>query len=448
MDFTGFKNQVIEICRELELAEYELYYQTGESTSVEVFQQEVNEFTSAVAGGVCFRCIVDGKMGYASTEAMSPEEARRLVAAAMDNARAKESSDPVFLGAGGQAYEDPGREQYPLPTTEELIQTALDTQKLLYAADEKVVDGTSTQTIREKMEISIYNSKGLDLNYVNQIAGLVAVAVVSDGTQMADDYAIRLGKLDTIDREALVSKASSGACRKLGGNPAPTGKYPVVFSPKAMAALLQTYQSVFSARMVQKGMSRLKDAEGTVIAASVVTIMDDPFHPESPMPMPFDAEGSPTRRKAVVEAGTLNTLLYDMETANLAGKTTTGNAAKGSYRSAVGIRSFSMYLASGECTPEQLLEQTQEGVYIDSLSGLHAGANTVSGDFSLQSEGYLIRQGKKTERVKAFTVAGNFYDLLKNIRTVANDSHLPMALGVTAFGAPTTLVDGLSVAGK
>ena len=96
----------------------------------------------------------------------------------------------------------------------------------------------------------------------------------------------------------------------------------------------------------------------------------------------------------------------------------------------------------------QLLEQAGNGVYINSLSGLHAGANAISGDFSLQSAGFLIENGKKTVPVKSFTVAGNFYDLLKNVVCVADDCQLPAAMGMTAFGAPTVLVNGLSIAGK
>ena len=99
-------------------------------------------------------------------------------------------------------------------------------------------------------------------------------------------------------------------------------------------------------------------------------------------------------------------------------------------------------------TEEELLAKAGNGVYINFLGGLHAGANAISGDFSLQSAGYMIEDGKKTTHVKSFTVAGNFYELLKNIEAVANNSHLPGAMGKTAFGAPTTLVQGLSVAGK
>ena len=87
--------------------------------------------------------------------------------------------------------------------------------------------------------------------------------------------------------------------------------------------------------------------------------------------------------------------------------------------------------------------------YIDSVTGLHAGASAVSGDFSLQSAGFLIKDGKKTdEYVKSFTVAGNFYDLLKNITALGNKVVLPTALGSTAFASPAVLVEGLSIAGK
>ena len=152
--------------------------------------------------------------------------------------------------------------------------------------------------------------------------------------------------------------------------------------------------------------------------------------------------------KSLIEKGELKTLLYNLKTAAIAGKTTTGNASKGSYNSSIGIRPFTMYLAPGEMTEEELLEKAGNGIYINALAGLHAGADPVTGDFSLQSAGYLIEDGKKTAHIKAFTVAGNFFDLLKDITAVANNVTLPMATGSTAFGAPSVLVSALSIAGK
>jgi PmbA protein len=95
-----------------------------------------------------------------------------------------------------------------------------------------------------------------------------------------------------------------------------------------------------------------------------------------------------------------------------------------------------------------LLEQAGNGVYINALGGLHAGANVISGDFSLQSAGFLIENGKKTKAVKSFTVAGNFFDLLRQITALSDTVKLPMATGSTNYGSPSVLVEGLSIAGK
>ena len=448
MTFKEFKDIVVAQCREMGIAEYELYYQAGSSTTVDTFQHGINEFTSSETGGVCFRCIVNGKMGYASTEALNAEQAKAVVVRAADSASVLESEEQVFLGEGGQAYEPLEDRSYELPTTEALIAKVLETTEKLYAADAAAVDGCQTQGIVETGEVAIYNSKGMDLYQSTKASGLVAVGVVSDGTEMAQDYQIKLGKLDEIDTDEMVAKAIRNAKEKLGGEVAPTGQYPVIFSPEAMTSLLGVYSGIFNSESAQKGLSKFAKAEGTVVAAPIVTLVDDPFHKDNPEPSNFDAEGSPTHCKKVIENGVLNTLLYNLKTAAVAGKKTTGNASKAGYDAAVSIRPFTMYLAGGELTEEQLLQKAGNGVYIHSLSGLHAGANAISGDFSLQSSGYMIEDGRKTKFVKSFTVAGNFYDLLKNITALADNCKLPRAMGKTAFGSPSVLVDGLSVAGK
>ena len=91
MDFNAFKQIVIEKCAQMGIEEYELYYQSGSDTSVSVFMHEVNEFSSSEGGGVCFRCIVGGKMGYASTQALSAEEAKNIVRQAAENAAVLEN---------------------------------------------------------------------------------------------------------------------------------------------------------------------------------------------------------------------------------------------------------------------------------------------------------------------------------------------------------------------
>ena len=448
MTFNEFKNHVIAACEDAGITEYELYYSASESTSVETFRHEINEFTASRDGGVCFRCIVGGKMGYASTEDLSAEQAKAVVAKAADSAALLESEEMVFLGEGGQEYEALDIQPYALPSTDALIAAALDAQEKLYAADPAVIDGCQTQGLAERNELAIYNSKGLNLHYENTVTGLVASAVVSNGTEMENSFEVKLGKLEDMDAAAIAAKAAAKAKAKLGGQVAPTGQYPVVFSPNAMCNLLSVYAGIFSSEAAQKGLSRLAKAEGEMIAAEIVTLVDDPFHKDNPMPINFDAEGSPTHRKNVIEKGKLCTLLYNLKTAAVAGKKTTGNASKAGYDGAVAVRPFTLYLENGAISEEELLQQVGNGVYINNLGGLHAGANPITGDFSLQSAGFMIEGGVKTTAVKSFTVAGNFYDLLKNITALANNCELPMAMGMTAFGSPSVRVDGLSIAGK
>ena len=448
MNYQEFKAAVIAEAKAQGIAEYELYYQAEESTSVSTFRHEINEFTGSMEGGICFRCIAGGKMGYASTEAMTLAEAKRIVTSAAENALCLEADDPVFLVEGGQTYTDPGRTAYPLPTTETLIKKTLEAHEALYAADSKVIDGSVSKGYSIHTELAICNSKGLDLHHENDMTAIMVGAVVSDGKEMDNDYQMKVGELDTMDVDAISQKAVRTAILKLGGEVPETGTYPVVFHPEAMSDLLGTFSSAFSSETAQKGLSKLAGKEGSVVASDIVTVVDDPFHAENPVPCPFDAEGSPTFTKNLIEKGELKTLLYNLKTAAIAGKKTTGNASKGAYNSSVGVRPFTMYLAPGEFSEEELLQKAGKGIYIDSLAGLHAGADPVTGDFSLQSAGYLIENGEKTTHIKSFTVAGNFFDLLMKIIAVGNNFDLPMAISSTAFGAPSVLVSDLSVAGK
>ena len=409
MIFTAFKEAIIAEAQAMGIADYELYYQAAESTAVSAFLHELNEFTSSVEGGVCLRCIVGGKMGYASTQSLDPKAARELLERAVDNAAAIETEDAVFLGEGGQTYEPLDIKGYNLPATDALIAAVLDTQEKLYAADESVVDGSSTRGFAESSEFAIFNSRGLDLRYANNFTGVMVEATVERDGEKANDVQIKLGQLDKIDTTALTLKAAQNALDTLGGDVPATGSCPVVFDPDAIYAILSCFASVFSSEAAQKGLSKLADKEGAVIAAPIVTLVDDPFHPGSPMPISFDAEGSPTHRKNIIEKGVLNTLLYNLKSAARVGKTTTGNANKAGYDAPVGIRPFTFYLENGDISVEELLNKAGNGVFINSLEGLHAGANPISGDFSLQAAGNLIENGRKTTHVKSFTVAGNFY---------------------------------------
>lgn len=212
--------------------------------------------------------------------------------------------------------------------------------------------------------------------------------------------------------------------------------------------MMSAFLSAFSADAAQKGLSLLAGKEGDKIASDCVTLIDDPFYPDSPVKMPFDAEGVATREKTVIENGELKTLLHNRKTAKKAGVSTTANASKHSYADSISISPYCFYIKPGSVSFEELLAEAKDGVYITEFKGLHAGANAVTGDFSIDSEGFTIENGKIGHAVRSFTVAGNFFTLLQNIRALDSRLSLDYPSGVTVLGAPDILVDGLSVSGK
>ena len=186
MKYAEFKEAVAAAAKRLGIEEYELYYSTSESSSASIFRHEIKDFSSSLEGGVSFRCLVNGRMGYASTEELSEETAERIVASAMDNASVLETEEQEFLVEGGKVYTVPETEEYDLPAAEELVKKALEAQDVLYAADPMVIDGSETETVNITNSVAIMNSKGLDLKHESKMSILVSAAVVSDGKEMND----------------------------------------------------------------------------------------------------------------------------------------------------------------------------------------------------------------------------------------------------------------------
>jgi len=410
----------------------------------------VKGYSTENSSGVSFRCVINGKAGYASTENRTEEEAKSLVLRALNNAGSIESEEKAFIHEKGDRYavlEDSGMSQ---PTGAELTDAALALQKELYQADSRVADGTQAYMAYAGEKYALYNSNGLDLEDKVTLSMCYAIPLVADGGEMYDGFEMKRGNLKDFDIKAIAADAVENAVSTIGAGSVPSGKYTAVISNKTMATLLMTYSSVFSAEAAQKGLSLLNGKEGEKIAADFITIVDDPMYHDNVIKRTFDGEGVATYAKNVVEKGVLNTLLHNLKTAAKAGVKSTGNAGRPSYASVISVSPFTFYIQpEGNVqekakVPEELLRKAENGVYVTDVTGLHAGANPVTGDFSLSAKGFLITEGKKGAPVKNFTVSGNFFELLKNVEILGRD--LDFVQGT--FGSPSVLVRELAIAGK
>ena len=447
MIFEKMKQALIAAAKKAGVEQYEIYYQSEESINAETLKDEISAFSSSVSGGICFRCIIDGKMGYASGELMTEDAMEELVANAISNAACIDNEDEPFIFAGSPVYATLEEKTVALTDPTVIRENALRLQRDTYAQSEKVSDGTQSVAMSATMDFRLYNSHGLDLSNRVGVSGAYAAAVVRDGEEAQESFEFAEGD-DYEKLKDLPSLAVQAALDKMGADTVPSGKYDVVFDGKQFRQFLSVFSPVFSAKNAQLGISLLAGKEGETIASPIVTVIDDPMRPEAPVKTAFDGEGVATSRKAVIENGVLKTLLYDLTTAKKAGVESTGNGQKGGYSSPVSISPYNFGLQAGDTTREELFQKIGNGIYINECKGFHAGADAVTGDFSIESAGFMIRDGKRAEPIKSFTVAGNFFELLKAIDTLGDRVHWGIPMSFTVFGSPDVLVRQMSIAGK
>lgn len=438
MNNTEIKNAVAKAAEAAGAEGYEIKIESGVSAGAEALKDEISSVSYTRTGSILVRCVKNGRSGYAESELVTPEAAAELVYRACANAEVVDDPDEVPLFEGSESYTVIEEEKTKIPSAQELMASTLELQRKVYSLSEKVVDGTQSFVSGMSEERAYISSAGLDLSYETSILIHGVVAAVKEGEEGQEDYEISETKKKTADE--IAAEAVNTALSKLGADSADSGKYDIIIDKPTMRSLLSVFSPVFSARSAYLKTTLLAGKEGEKVASDVLTITDDPFHPDKFGRCPFDAEGVAVYKKNVIEKGVLKTLLYNRMYAKLFGKETTGNAS-----SAKNISPVGMYIEAGEYTSEELLRKLDNGIFITELKGMHAGANVQSGDFSLEAAGYLVENGKKTKHVKNFTIADNFYSLIKKAAAVSDK----VEFGAGAkMGAPEVMFTDISVSGK
>lgn len=447
MEFLQFKNLLFEKAKIAGFDECEIYFSDGESISISVYEGEVEKYNLAKSFGLSFRGKINNKMGYSYTEILDEVAIDMLINSAKNSATLIENDDETFIYVGDKTYSEVKTYSKELENIDpgKMIDLALDLEKEAKNYCDKVVNINGCKISYSSSNYGIYNTKGLELNNKDNILTSYVVPVVEDESGKNDGVGyVVASSLDEVKPREMAAQGVEEALSKLGGKSIPSGSYKTIIYNEAMVQLLETFASTFSGDAAQKGLSLLKGKEGDMIASPIVTIVDDPLMEGGLASAPFDDEGVATFTKELVYEGKLNTLLHNLKTAHKQGVKSTGNGFKASYASSVNVSESNLYLRKGEKSFKDLMKEINEGVIITDLAGLHSGANTVSGDFSLAAKGFYVENGKKTFPVEQITLAGNYFDLLKNIVAVGNDLKFPMS----NVGSPSVIVTGLSIAGK
>jgi len=446
MTFEAFRDELFAQAKAKGFTDYELYYAAGNSFSVRAFGGEITEYKNSSSQGVGFRGTYEGKMGYAYSEKLDMDIIKPLLTNAIANAGIIEEEEVEKLYPGDEKYPEASSYNPALNDTDgaQKIAWVLEMEKYAMSLDPRMKIADFCTLLTSEAHTAIANSYGLNLSQKFNVASAYMYARTEENGITKSGLEIWQGRdFADFDYKALAQKAVDKAVGQLGAKSITTGEYPIIFDQTTAADILGVFLKPFFAESGQKGFSLLnKDRIGETIAASDVTIRDDGVTDLSLFSSSFDAEGVATQNKAVIENGVLKTLLYNTKSAAKDGVKSTGNAEKPGFGGAIGTSCTNFYLAPGEASPDELITTAENGVLITSLAGLHSGANPVSGDFSFSADGFLIENGKKARPVEQITVAGNFFEVLKNIIAVGNDLHFSRNIG-----APSVLVGGLKIAG-
>lgn len=450
MEYKAIVEKIFENGKE-SLDDMEVFVEEEKEVKISVFDGEIDKYNISESGGLSLRGVSDGKIGYSYTEKIDESSINFLVNEVIENGKYIDSIDSEEIFSGSSEYKEINlyNEELSNISLEKKMEFVKDLEKEALALDSRVVSVAGCNYGEVEQYRVLKNTKGVNLEEKKNMAYCYLTVVVKENeeTKTGSSYIISNDFLE-YDYKTLAKEAVEEGLSLLGAESIKSGNYPIVFRNDVFANMLETFVPVFLAENVQKGLSLLKDKIGDKIANTIFTLVDDPFMEEGVGARAFDDEGMATEYKKIIDQGILRTYFHNWKTAKKDQVTSTGNAYRSSYKSSLSIAPTNLYLEDGENSFESLIKEINHGLFIIDVQGLHSGADSVSGDYSLSAYGYEIEDGKIKRPVNQITIAGNFYDTLKDIEEIGNDLKFTLPGMGGQIGSPSVKIKKLSVSGE
>jgi PmbA protein len=299
-------------------------------------------------------------------------------------------------------------------------------------------EGGGAATGRSQMALA--TSHGFAGAYAGTSHSTWASVLAGTGADMQRDHASHsvrfLEDLDAAD--TVGARAGERAVARLNPGKVASGVMPVIFDPRIGSGLMGHLIGGMVGPAIARRSSFLLESLGEALFDSGVTIIDDPLRLRGMRSRPFDGEGLPVERRALIERGVLTGWLMDSASARQLGLEPTGHASRGG-SGAPGAGITNVHMEPGSISPADLMADIKSGIYITELIGM--GVNGVTGDYSRGAAGFRIEDGVVTKPISEFTIASNLKDMFRAL-VPANDLVFRYGMNV-----PTIRIDGMTVAG-
>jgi len=409
------------------------------SSSISIFKGAIESNSVSSVSSLLAKGIYNNKIGSCISEKITDDNIHSIIENIINSAKYSEKEEDPIIFKGSEKYTKKNvySKELEKVNINDVVSTLLEIEKKLYAKDSLVTDVEIQFELEESSKI-LANSYGLSLKNKSNYYAFYASIVMKKDNQIKNDYKLIIDTdISKLNDDSFIDELINKCKSKFDGINIENNKYNGVLSYDCVSSLVKALISNTSSEAVQKHSSLFEGKLNQKVLSSKLTILEKPLEKNCFFTY-FDDEGVATLNKTIIDKGVLKTYLYNLETAKKDGVESTGN---GYGSSKIGIDFGTLFVKPGKLSEEELFSKIGYGVYVTSIEGLHAGLNAQSGDFSLQAEGYLIKDGKIDKALNLFTVSGNLFKLFSDIISVGNN----LKLNLNAVNCPSIAFKNLKI---
>ncbi|MHB8189306.1 MAG: TldD/PmbA family protein [Ferrimicrobium sp.] len=427
--------------------EVEIVIGTSTETEIVTYNGEVESLTQANTAAVGIRVIWNHGVGFASTGTLDKATLLNTLKMARETSRIVPPDEiaglasPDGLRAASLRLVAP---EFATTSLERKINLALELERTTKARDPRIKDVQHSTYADSASEFIVATTTGIASETTRTTCYLFAEAIAAAADDIQTGWSYHVGRhAQELDLERVATEASGLALRMLGAHKPKSQRIAVVLDPRMTASFLSLLGGALSAENVQRGRSMFCDRMGESIAASIVSLIDNPTDPRLPNASPYDGEGLASRSNTLIVDGVLSDLLYDSYSARRAERASNAAAVRG-VTSTPSPGARALQLTPGPLGASEIISRIDDGILVQSMSGLHSGASTVSGDFSVGIEGIRITKGTLGEPVREATISSTLQRMFLGVSAVGNDV---VYLPGNAAGQ-TLVIDEMALAGQ
>lgn len=418
----------------------------GTSVSIDVLNGSLEHAERSEGTDIGLRVMVGRRQACVSASDTSRETITTMAERAVAMAQVAPEDDSIGLASPDQLAKtwdidaldmyDPAPEPDPA-TLQDFAQRA-EASALAVEGISQVETATAGYGQRQTQ---LATSNGFSGGYKRSSIHTSCVAITGTGTDMERDYYGdgRIYASDLESPEYIGAMAAKRTLERAGSSQPPSGAFPVLYDERVASSLMSHLLAAINGSAIVRGSSWLRDAMGEQILPAPLSLIEDPHRPRTGSSRPFDGEGLPTARRAIIENGTLTGWTLDLSTARKLGLQSTANATRGT-SAPPSPGTGNITLSQGNKSRDDLIRDMGTGLLVTSMIG--STINPTTGDYSRGAAGFWVEGGEIRYPVNECTIAGNLRDMLMSL-IPANDARTHLSRVV-----PSLLVEGLIIAGK